>query len=203
MKHFPTRHRRVAHERRPLHRLSIFLGATFATSAHASCNRAQAQRRPQRMAGVIRIARPTLPTASTHRRPPRRTATFIDSYIFDSLLSIDAKGHYVGDLATKYEVSNGGTRLTFTLRKNVVFSNGDPLTAQDVKYHIRSSAESGDSSPPRRRRLLERRTSNQGNQQLDRASSISAAPNRPLLTNLAGAYTGILDKKWFQAHAGS
>ncbi len=31
-------------------------------------------------------------------------------------------------------VSNGGHRLTFTLRKGVKFTNGQPLTSADVKY---------------------------------------------------------------------
>src|ERR1700683_3179928 len=37
-------------------------------------------------------------------------------------------------LATRYAWSNGNRTLTFTIRKGVKFTNGDPLTAADVLY---------------------------------------------------------------------
>src|SRR5262249_48803032 len=39
-------------------------------------------------------------------------------------------------LAAGYAVSNGGKRYTFKLRKGVRFSNGQPMTAADVKFSI-------------------------------------------------------------------
>src|SRR5271169_2350488 len=37
-------------------------------------------------------------------------------------------------LATKWVYSNGNKTLTFTIRKGVKFTNGDPLTPADVVY---------------------------------------------------------------------
>src|SRR5215468_1073167 len=39
-------------------------------------------------------------------------------------------------LATSYKQSNGGKTYTFTLRKGVKFSNGQPMTSADVKFSI-------------------------------------------------------------------
>ncbi len=55
----------------------------------------------------------------------------------DSDLSIDY------DLATEYEVSEDGLEWTVSLRENVKFSDGKPLTAHDVVYTFLSAAQSG------------------------------------------------------------
>jgi peptide/nickel transport system substrate-binding protein len=39
-------------------------------------------------------------------------------------------------IATSWEISEDGRQYTFTLRGDVVFSNGDPLTASDVAFSI-------------------------------------------------------------------
>lgn len=49
------------------------------------------------------------------------------------LLSYGPGGKAVPALASKYEVSENNLTYTFTLRPNLKFSNGDPLTAEDVK----------------------------------------------------------------------
>jgi peptide/nickel transport system substrate-binding protein len=41
---------------------------------------------------------------------------------------------FVGGLAEKFEWSEDGTKVTFTLRPDLKFSNGDPLTAEAVKF---------------------------------------------------------------------
>ncbi|WP_448535122.1 ABC transporter substrate-binding protein [Pseudothermotoga sp.] len=43
----------------------------------------------------------------------------------------------VPDLAERWEVSQDGTLWTFHLRKGLVFSNGDPLTAEDVVFSLK------------------------------------------------------------------
>lgn len=47
------------------------------------------------------------------------------------------------DLATGYEVSGDGLIWTVTLREDVKFSDGHPLTADDVAYTFATAAESG------------------------------------------------------------
>lgn len=175
--------------------VSIMLGTAFATNAHAG--RSAATPAPggsysYRVSSSADCLDPQLTGAGT--------SNVIDSYVFDTLLSIDKKGHYVGDLATKYKVANGGTRLTFTLRKNVKFSNGDPLTAQDVKYTFDRALDPATKSPATASQLKGITSTTAVNKYTVQVNL--STPSRPLLTNLAGAYTGILDKKWFQAHSG-
>jgi peptide/nickel transport system substrate-binding protein len=43
---------------------------------------------------------------------------------------------FVNDLATSYESAADGLTWTFTIRDDVTFTNGEPLTAQDVAYTI-------------------------------------------------------------------
>ncbi|MEN8244764.1 MAG: ABC transporter substrate-binding protein [Thermodesulfobacteriota bacterium] len=53
--------------------------------------------------------------------------------VYDTLAEPDQTGKIVPALAEKWDISQDGMTWTFTLRKGVVFHNGDKLTAQDVK----------------------------------------------------------------------
>lgn len=59
-------------------------------------------------------------------------ASTITSDIYQSLLTYDENLSLKGELAEKWQVSNGGRTLTFTLRPNLTFSDGSPLTSADV-----------------------------------------------------------------------
>nr|WP_246314880.1 ABC transporter substrate-binding protein [Paenibacillus foliorum] len=49
------------------------------------------------------------------------------------------------DLATSYEVGNGGIVWTVNLRKDAKFTDGKPLTAADVQYTFETASKSGSS----------------------------------------------------------
>jgi peptide/nickel transport system substrate-binding protein len=51
-----------------------------------------------------------------------------------SLLAIDADLNFIGDLAKSYKISEGGLTWTFPLRDDAKFSNGEQVTAEDVKF---------------------------------------------------------------------
>jgi peptide/nickel transport system substrate-binding protein len=53
--------------------------------------------------------------------------------LYDGLLNLTDKGK-VPALAESWTVSGDGLQMDFTLRKNVKFHNGDPFTAEDVKF---------------------------------------------------------------------
>ncbi len=53
---------------------------------------------------------------------------------FSGLMSLDADGNPVPDAAESYTVSDDGTVYTFKLRDGAVWSNGDPVTANDFVY---------------------------------------------------------------------
>ncbi|HLN14704.1 MAG TPA: ABC transporter substrate-binding protein [bacterium] len=57
-------------------------------------------------------------------------------HIYDSLTGYDEKTNVVPALAVKWDITNGSKTYTFHLRPNVKFHNGQPLTADDVKYSI-------------------------------------------------------------------
>jgi peptide/nickel transport system substrate-binding protein len=61
-----------------------------------------------------------------------------DSYfainVFERLLERNVEGELVPGLATEYSVSEDGKAFTFELRQGAKFHNGDPVTAEDVKY---------------------------------------------------------------------
>ena len=54
--------------------------------------------------------------------------------IHDYVIEQDAEGNLVPALATEWSASEDGLTWTFTLREDVIFHNGDPLTAEDVAW---------------------------------------------------------------------
>ena len=56
--------------------------------------------------------------------------------IYDPLYQMDDDTNEIPCLATDYTIAEDGLSYTFTLREGVVFSNGDPLTVNDVKYSV-------------------------------------------------------------------
>lgn len=60
-----------------------------------------------------------------------------------SLLKIDSDLNFIPDLAKSYEVSADGLTWTFPLREDVKFSNGEPVTAEDVKFTYEMLQEDG------------------------------------------------------------
>jgi len=56
--------------------------------------------------------------------------------IFSGLVKIADKGTVAPDLADSWQVSEDGKKYTFNLKPGVVFSDGTPLTADDVAYTI-------------------------------------------------------------------
>lgn len=56
------------------------------------------------------------------------------NHIYEGLYGHDINGKLVPKLAESYEVSPDGKTYTFKLRPNVVFHNGEPFTAEDVRF---------------------------------------------------------------------
>ncbi len=54
--------------------------------------------------------------------------------IYDPLLALDKDMKVVPNLAESWKWSDDSKMLTLTLRKNVKFHNGDPMTSDDVKF---------------------------------------------------------------------
>ena len=58
----------------------------------------------------------------------------IQCNLYDGLIRQEADGSLVPALAESWEYSEDNTEITFKLREDVVFHNGDPMTADDVVF---------------------------------------------------------------------
>ncbi len=62
--------------------------------------------------------------------------------IQSTLITTNTELEFVNDLATAYECSEDGLTWTFTIRDDVKFTDGEPLTASDVAFTIMGVATS-------------------------------------------------------------
>lgn len=77
------------------------------------------------------------PTLDLTANPAAAIDEVLDYNVYQHLVQLDPKGQIVPVLATGYQWSPDHKTITFTLRQGVKFSNGDPLTADDVVYSIK------------------------------------------------------------------
>ena len=70
------------------------------------------------------------------------TSSVLMNHVYNTLMEVNDDGELVGDLAESYEVSEDGTSYTFHLYENACFSDGTPVTAEDVKFTYERAAES-------------------------------------------------------------
>jgi peptide/nickel transport system substrate-binding protein len=116
--------------------------AAPAVSAQETSSQAPAAPAKEKLAVAIRAEPSTLdPHNST------ALANFaVQRVVYDTLVAQDSQGKIVPCLAESWEVLDDLT-VRFHLRDNVYFSNGDKLTAEDVRYSLqRSTVERGSAS---------------------------------------------------------
>ena len=68
--------------------------------------------------------------------------------VFETLLVTDLEGNLIPALCEKWEVSDDGTSVFFTLRENVRFQNGQALTASSIKHSFERSIKVARELPP-------------------------------------------------------
>lgn len=71
------------------------------------------------------------------------------SLIYSGLMRKNSDGSIVPDLAEKYEVSKDYLTYTFTLKDDIYFQNGNPVTADDVIFTINKVKDTTINSPHR------------------------------------------------------
>lgn len=69
--------------------------------------------------------------------------------IYSSLFKYDGKGNLIPDLAEKYTIEDDGLTYNISLKKNVLWHNGEPLTSDDVIFTIKTIQEPEYKSPLR------------------------------------------------------
>lgn len=72
---------------------------------------------------------------------PHKTSTVYEAHIlrdlYQGLVMQDAKAELIPGAAESWTISDDGTVYTFKLRDGAVWSNGDPVTAEDFVYSFR------------------------------------------------------------------
>ncbi len=68
--------------------------------------------------------------------------------VFETLITTDLEGNLIPALCEKWEVSDDGTSVFFTLRENVRFQNGEALTAEAIKHSFERSIHVARELPP-------------------------------------------------------
>lgn len=110
-----------------------FTGGRFALSA------GDGGRWIEGVVGVPRLANPILATRDVDRD--------ITKLVYSGLMRETADGTYIPDVAERVVVSPDSTRYTVTVRQNVVFHDGEPLTVEDVLFTYRSIQDAAWHSP--------------------------------------------------------
>ncbi|MDD5356996.1 MAG: peptide ABC transporter substrate-binding protein [Candidatus Pacebacteria bacterium] len=91
--------------------------------------------------GVPRFINPLLATGDTDRD--------LVSLIYSGLLKGTPDGTLAPDLAESYSISPDGLVYTFTLKKDLTFQDGSPVTSDDVVFTIQKAQSSTLKSPKR------------------------------------------------------
>lgn len=86
-------------------------------------------------AADLNVALQTDATSMDPHVAPTFTASALHQHVFDTLVAMDPKLNVVPDLAVAWRAT-GETEWEFTLRDGVRFSDGRPLTAEDVAFSL-------------------------------------------------------------------
>ncbi|MCD6732441.1 MAG: ABC transporter substrate-binding protein [Burkholderiaceae bacterium] len=98
---------------------SLGLGATSASAA----------------GGELVVAIPNNPSTFDPTSQANHDAMVVTQTIFENLVTVDEEGVLQPQLARSLpKISNGGKTYLFELREGVTFQNGQPFSANDVKY---------------------------------------------------------------------
>lgn len=85
--------------------------------------------------GELVIALPNNPSTFDPCNTANHDAMVVTQLIFENLVGVDVDGNVVPQLAKALpRITNDGKTYVFELREGVSFQNGQPFTAEDVKY---------------------------------------------------------------------
>jgi peptide/nickel transport system substrate-binding protein len=128
-------------------------------------------------------------------------AAFVDLNAYDTLVvpkSVQDFSSFVPHLARAFKISPDGLEYTFTLRDNVKFASGNPVTGEDVKFSLmRLKNLKGNpgwmADPLKDVQVIDART----------VKTILTEPFADWLAVLAGPNAAIMDSKLVREHGGS
>ncbi len=85
------------------------------------------------MVGTPRFVNPILATSLADQS--------VTTLVYSGLMRKNSEGVLVPDLAEKYEISEDGHMYTFTLKDNLKFHDGEPLTTSDILFTINKAKD--------------------------------------------------------------
>jgi ABC-type transport system substrate-binding protein len=115
--------------------------------------------------------------------------------IYDSIITTNGQGKFIGKVAETWDVTPDGKTWTFHLRKDIKFHNGDPLTSADVLFtmtRFTSTSSQNPWSPGLRNNLDHMATPDDYT-----FVFVTKTPELALSTSFAATY--ILPKKYFES----
>ena len=89
---------------------------------------------------ALTIALPINPTQLNPILPQNSNENFVDGLLFNELVTLDDRGNEVPDLAAVVPtlqnggISKNGLTITYHLRPNATWQDGQPVTSNDVKF---------------------------------------------------------------------
>lgn len=108
--------------------------AAPAETAPADAPATQAEGEPVR-GGTVVVGSTREPDVLNPLMTSTAIADALSTLIVEGLVEVDDQGNYIPVLAAGLpEISNDGLTVVYTIKPGITFSNGDPLTCDDVQY---------------------------------------------------------------------
>lgn len=85
---------------------------------------------------ALRVGLPGFPDSQNPGNALLTEATDLIELVYSSLVKMDFAGNYYPDLAQSWSVSEDGLTWTFELEPEAVWSDGTPVTAEDVAFTL-------------------------------------------------------------------
>jgi peptide/nickel transport system substrate-binding protein len=122
---------------RRLTKLGVVIASGLLAAACSSSNTGQGNSSPSGPSGVLSISNASGATWTCGFSPFNGSVQFLSvGPVYEPLVFVNTlqSGKTVPWLASSYAWSNGNKTVTFTIRKNVKFSDGSPMSAADVMF---------------------------------------------------------------------
>jgi len=149
--------------------------------------------------GTLVVAEDVVPQTFDPTQSSQIRTWYMWQLVYEGLVRADVSGKILPVLATSWTVDKAQTTFDFTLREGVRFSDGTPLTAEDVVFSFQRLNEKGLPYAKDRFKTLESVT------RVDdkRVRFKLKQPDAGFLLNLGSPFvvgSAILSQKWAQAH---
>ncbi len=128
-------------------KITFILVFTALTTAFSGCNSASDKTGDSDSSKItVGITQDLEESLDPHKAEAAATREILFN-VFEGLYTPDSNGELIPAVAESYELSEDGLVYTFTLRDNVLFHNGETVTAEDVISSIESCAGTDGETP--------------------------------------------------------